>query len=396
MIGGGPAGLTAALAIARLGLSVALVASPPPADARATAVLDGSLRFLRRLGIWNEIAAKAAPLKRLRIVDTTGGPLRAADLLFSAGEIGLDAFGQMVANADLAAALLHAVRSEPNVTLFEEPASEIVAGDGGVEIRLAGGSQIAAKLLAGADGRNSISRSAAGIAVRRWSYPQTALVVNVRHERPHDDTSTEFHTREGPFTLAPLPGGRSAVVCVVKPETAARLAERDDESLGADLTARSHRLLGDLIVDGERGVFPVGGLAALRFAANRIALVGEAAHVLPPIGAQGLNLGLRDAEELAEQLALRRSVDPGSPALQDAYHRARQSDVGSRTLAVDLLNRSLISGLFGVHMARGIGSSLLGRIGPLRRQTMRSGMMQAQAGSGGTRFLFKDRTATAG
>ena len=155
-------------------------------------------------------------------------------------------------------------------------------------------------LVVGADGRKSLCRAAAGIETERRSYPQAALTLNFGHTRPHNGISTEFHTETGPFTLVPLPGRRSSLVCVVDPTEAAHLGALDAAALSAEIERRAHSILGKVAVEDGRGIFPLGVDTARNFAARRIALVGEAAHVIPPLGAQGLNLGLRDAATIGE------------------------------------------------------------------------------------------------
>jgi 2-octaprenyl-6-methoxyphenol hydroxylase len=233
--------------------------------------------------------------------------------------------------------------------------------------------------VVGADGRKSICRAAAGIETERHSYPQAALTLNLAHTRPHKGVSTEFHTASGPFTLVPLPGLRSSLVCVVAPDEAERLADLDAETLSAEIERRAHSILGKITVEDGRGLFPLGVETAQSFARNRIALVGEAGHIIPPIGAQGLNLGLRDAATISELVveARRDGGDVGSADVLARYERLRRADVTSRALAVDALNRSLLSDFLPVQGARGFGIYLLDRIAPLRRAVMREGVEPA-------------------
>jgi 2-octaprenyl-6-methoxyphenol hydroxylase len=227
-----------------------------------------------------------------------------------------------------------------------------------------------------ATGRRSICRAAAGIESDRASYPQTALTFNLRHARPHRDTSTEFHTASGPFTLVPLPGARSSVVCVVAPSEADELLGLDDVALADEIEHRSHSILGAVTVEPNHGRFSLAIETARRFGQRRVALVGEAAHLIPPIGAQGLNLGLRDAATIGELVvsARRDGHDPGAAELLARYDRLRRADAAGRSLAIDLLNRSLLSDFLPVQGARGLGLYLIDRIGPLRRAVMREGV----------------------
>ncbi len=233
--------------------------------------------------------------------------------------------------------------------------------------------------MIGADGQRSLCRTAAGIGSRRRSYPQTALTLNLAHARPHHDTSTEFHTERGPVTLVPLPGRRSSLVCVLGPAIAAELAAKTDAELAPEIERRAHSLLGEMSVEPGRGVFPLAVETADLFARGRIALVGEAAHVVPPIGAQGLNLGLRDGATIAEIVAdaRRQNLDVGAPSVLARYDTQRRADVTSRTIAVDLLNRSLLTDFIPAHGARGLSLYLVDRIGPLRRALMREGITPA-------------------
>ncbi|WP_284694173.1 UbiH/UbiF family hydroxylase [Rhodoplanes serenus] len=384
VVGGGPAGLTAAVAIASTGAATVLVAGrPAPRDNRTTALLAGSVDALRALGVWESCRERAAPLRSLRIVDDTGRLWRAPEVRFEATEIGLDAFGWNIANRDLVAALEARAAGMPNLTVLAEDAAGVAfAGESErATVTLTSGGSVTARLVVGADGRRSPCREAAGIATRGWTYPQTALTFNLSHSREHKDTSTEFHSAQGPFTVVPLPGRRVSVVCVVAPAEAAWLQSLTPDALNAEVERRCHAILGRVTVEPGRGVFPLAVETARSFSAERLVLVGEAAHVVPPIGAQGLNLGFRDAATVAELVAdaIRAGDDPGGPAVTAAYERRRRADVTTRTLAVDLLNRSLLSDLLPVQGVRGLGLWLLGRVGPLRRAVMREGVVPAFA-----------------
>jgi 2-octaprenyl-6-methoxyphenol hydroxylase len=205
------------------------------------------------------------------------------------------------------------------------------------------------------------------------SLPQAALVLNFQHRAPHNDTSTEFHTESGPFTFAPLTGNRSSMVCVVTPDEAEALRAMSDEELEREIERRAHSILGKMKADSPRGIFPLRTEIAERFGAKRIALIGEAGHVLPPIGAQGLNLGIRDAATIAELVA-DADNDPGSDEVLAEYDRRRASDVRGRTRFVDFANRSLMSEFLPLHAARGLWLYLANQSGMVRRALMRQGL----------------------
>ena len=371
IVGGGPTGLTAALLATTLGRTVALVASARPEDERTTALLAGSVGLFERIGVWNEIAANAAPLRRIRIADASRRLIRAPEVLFDSAEIGIEAFGYNIPNRALTAILDRTVDAR-GVERFPAAAETIIPDVEAVHIETADRVSLDARIAIAADGRHSKTREAAGILVREWQYDQSALVVNLRHALPHDDTSTEFHTPTGPFTLVPLPANRSSLVCVETADEAARLAGLSDKALAEEIERRSASILGAVEIDGPRQVFPLSGMRAERFAARRVALVGEAAHVIPPIGAQGLNLGLRDVAELAEMLA--GDSDPGAPARLAEFDRRRRTDILGRTAVIDGLNRSLLTDSLLVQGARGLAFTALDRIPPLRRAVMCQGI----------------------
>ena len=382
VVGSGPAGLTAAVTLAKDGIATILVGKrPAKPDNRTTALLGGSVTALETLGVWERCADQAAPLTYLRIVDDTGRLWRAPEVKFDAGEIGLEAFGYNIENRHLVDALETRARSLPGLRLIDDEVREVAPDADGVTLALGSGERLRAPLVAGADGRRSICRAAAGIAVDERKYPQAALTVCLKHSRHHFDTSTEFHTTGGPFTLVPLPGKRSSLVWVLDPAEADEIAALEDAELADEIEAASHSILGKIEVEPGRGLFPLAVATARRFAAHRIALVGEAAHVVPPIGAQGLNLGLRDAAaigELAVQAA-RAGRDLGGADVLARYDRLRRADVGSRTLAIDLMNRTLLADFLPAQALRGLGLYLLHRIGPLRRAVMREGIAPRMA-----------------
>ena len=373
VVGAGPVGLAAGLALLTSGYRVAVIGpSGQDSDARTSALLAGSIRFLEQIGVWPALAPSAAPLRRLRIVDATDRLIRAPEVSFESTEIGLDAFGYNVPNKLLVSELATKIQRSGIVRL-PATAEDVSISAKSVRIRLASGAAIKALLVVGADGRRSPTRTAAGISVDTWHYDQAALVVNLSHMLPHDDTSTEFHTATGPFTMVPLPGRRSSLVWVGSGDETARRAALSDDDLARAIEARSASILGAITIDGRRQVFPLAGMTAHQFAAARVALVGEAAHVFPPIGAQGLNLGYRDVSTLADLVA-GPLADPGAAQRLAGFDAARRRDVISRTAAVDALNRTLLSDLVPVQGIRGLGLFLLDRLPPLRRAIMRHGV----------------------
>lgn len=379
IVGGGPAGLTAAVALASAGVPVALIGPTPKPDHRTTALFGGSVTALETLGVWDACRPHAAPMHEMRLVDATARLWRAPEVRFTAREIDLEAFGANIENRHLVAALEARAVTLPCLTRISETATAVAPGPDGVAVTLADGRTLEARLVVGADGRKSLCRTAAGIETQTHDYPQHALTLNFAHTRPHRNTSIEFHTETGPFTLVPLPGLRSSLVWVLDPAGAKRIGALGDVALGEAIERQAHSLLGKVTPEPGRGLFPLRVETAQHFAASRIGLIGEAAHVIPPIGAQGLNLGLRDAATLSELViaAHRAGHDVGGPTVIEAYDRARRADIGARTLAVDLMNRSLLTDFLPVQGLRGVGLYLAGRVGPLRRALMREGVTPA-------------------
>ena len=377
VIGGGPAGLAAAIALAETGAKTALIARRAPyADNRTTALLGGSVDFLQQLNVWPHCADKAAALQSMRLVDDTGRLIRAPEVRFSSDEIGLDAFGYNIENRTLMLALEARAAELSGLTRLDDEADTIDPRDAEVAIRTRQGQSVFAHLVVGADGRQSLSRAAAGIEVKRRELGQAALTFNIGLSRPHRNISTEFHTPEGPCVFVPLPGERCSVVWVAAPKQAERLLALDDAELSEATERQSHSILGRITIEPGRHVFPLAIEQPRQFAKNRIALIGEAAHVLPPIGAQGLNMGLRDAADIADIVrdAMLSGEDPGTPQVLQRYGSARRSDVASRTFAIDMANRSLLSDFLPMQTLRAAGLHLIGAFAPLRRIAMREGL----------------------
>ncbi len=375
--GAGATGLVATLALRSLGLQVMVVGKlDTQRTARTVALLDGSVRLLKNLNVFPLLLPYAAALRTMRLVDATGALFRAPTVEFQASEIGLHAFGWNIENADLADQLRPLVEDhliDDQVVGFECEGACVAAA-------CATGQTISARLLIAADGRHSPARAAAGIGTREWDYPQVALTAILRHRLPHEDASTEFHTRQGPFTLVPLPdkpGPRSSLVWMMSPAYARHLRRLDAAALAAAIEGRSHSILGEIALERQTSVFPMAGLRVDRLTAPRVALVGEAAHVFPPIGAQGLNLGLRDVAHLVDCIEAG-AGDPGSASVLAAYAARRRADITLRTGAVDLLNRSLLSGFPPVDAVRSAALVALSAVAPLRRSLMRAGVMPSR------------------
>lgn len=383
VVGGGPAGLAAAIALAQAGVDTVLIARRSPyADNRTTALLGGSVDFLQSLDVWQRCSADAAALRIMRLVDDTRRLIRSPEVKFSSDEIGMEAFGYNIENRLLMVAMEARAAELQNLVRVDDEVESVVTGESSVEITTKQGQSFSVALVVGADGRHSLCREAAGIGVKRRDLGQSALTLNVTHTRLHGNCSTEFHTESGPCVFVPLPGDRSSIVWVVKPDEAARLKSLDDAALALAAERQSHSILGKLTIAPGRHVFPLAVENPDHLAAKRIALVGEAAHVLPPIGAQGLNMGLRDAADLAETVrdTLLMGADPGDDAVLQRYARARRADVFSRTFAVDMANRTLLSDFLPAQSLRAAGMHLLDRVGPIRRLAMREGLSPSWRG----------------
>ncbi|MEM1040473.1 MAG: UbiH/UbiF family hydroxylase [Pseudomonadota bacterium] len=384
VVGGGLVGLVTALAFANAAretgrqTAIALIApTPEHPDMRTTAMLMPTIEALQNLNLWDTLETKTAALKTMRLVDGSKRLIRAPAVDFKSTEVGLDAFGYNVPNADFNAIMRERLGNEALVTEFDTKVVGVEVAPEGVSLALATGETISTALAVAADGRASALRQAAGIETRKWSYPQTAIILAFNHQFDHGGVSAEYHTETGPFTQVPLPATdttpyRSSLVWMVKPQTAHELMALDDEALAMRIEQGMQSWLGKISLETKPQGIPMEGLTALGFGANGVALVGETAHVFPPIGAQGFNLGMRDALDLVA--TWKEFSSDQTPAMLARYSRKRLADVTLRTTGVDLLNRSLLTDFLPVQAAKATGVTLLKQIGWLRRFAMRTGL----------------------
>jgi 2-octaprenyl-6-methoxyphenol hydroxylase len=378
IIGTGPAGALAALALSEAGHNITIIGPALSTnDKRTAAIMAPGLRLLDELGLLQVLEKDTAPLKVMRIIDGTKRLLRAPTVSFHAHEVGEEAFGRNVPNAVLNKALAGAL-AKSSVRFVEGSVSKIEEYQTGVIVTLGDRETIDVEAVIGADGQNSLCRTAASISTRETTLPQSALVGAFVHTKHHGFVSTEFHTETGPCTTVPLPGGhRSSFVWVLKPEQAAEVSTKTPSEIAKALEARMASVLGAVTIDETIGTqaWPLTGVLASKAAAGRIALIGEAAHRFPPIGAQGLNLTLRDIVELRGVLA----ENSNAKTAFSFYAINRARDIQLRYTSVMALNRSLLSDLLPVQAFRSVGLSILGRIPALRGFVMREGM---EPGSG--------------
>ena len=385
--GGGIAGLTATAAFGAAGFSVICVDPDPPvtaeadpgADLRSTAFLQPSIPVLQAAGLWDRLLPFAAPLQIMRIIDA-GGPTPTPRIIkdFNAADISDQPFGWNLPNWLLRREILAQILRMPNVDFRPGTATtRLFTRESHALVTLSDGAQIDAKLVVAADGRNSTMREALGIAVTTYRYGQKALAFAVTHPVPHANVSTEIHRSGGPFTLVPLPDrdGKpaSAVVWMESGPEVARLAALPVAEFEAAINARSCQILGPLNLASRRTAWPIIAQIAQCMAGERTALLAEAAHVVPPIGAQGLNMSLADVRVLLE-LAQADPADLGSRKMLQSYHKARHFDVQARVTGIDALNRASMMGAPALRNLRAGALDALYALAPLRRTMMRAGL----------------------
>lgn len=385
--GGGVAGLTAAAAFGQAGFRTLCVDPAPPvtaegdagADLRTTAFLQPAVALLERAGLWTRLAPQASALQVMRIVDA-GGVTPEARLVrdFNAGEISDAPFGWNLPNWLLRREMVAHLNTLPNVDFRPGTATtSVLAREDAALVGLSDGTQLRAKLLIAADGRDSFVREALGIAARRTSYGQKAVVFSVTHTLPHENVSTEIHRSGGPFTLVPLPDrdGKpaSSVVWMERGPEALRLQALPVAAFEAEAQARSCDILGTLQLATPRLVWPIITQEAESLTAPHTALIAEAAHVVPPIGAQGLNMSLNDVACLLD-LAEAGREDLGSPAMLARFAAERARDIGLRLRGIDLLNRASMLQTQPLRDLRAGALGLFYGLTPVRRALMKAGL----------------------
>lgn len=370
--GAGPAGLVSAILLAQAGIDVICLAPPAGQDPRTVALMQPALNLLRKMGVWTPgLQEQSAPLDRLHIIDDTGNMVSAPDLRFAAQELNLESFGWNVPLSVLIPQL-HDMASQSGVRCLANNAISATSGKQTISIRLDSDEIVRAEVAIAADGSNSVLRQSAGIDVEHWSFDQQALVTQFSHSGPHENTSTEWHKRGGPFTTVPLPGRRSSLVWMDKPAAIQRLMNLSPAALAREIQLNNHGNLGLISDVLPARCFAMKGAKAKKFANARTLLVGEAAHVFPPLGAQGLNMSLRDAAFAVE--LIEGAEDAGSEAVMKDYERLRRSDVGLRSLAINMMNQSLLAEMLPPHLLRSAGLAAVANFPFLRRSVMQQGL----------------------
>lgn len=370
--GGGPAGLAAAILLATSGVRTALITPESRSDPRTIALMAPSIRLLEHIGLWpGALQDKTAPLKGLEIVDDTGNLVQAPRLTFAASEVGEDAFGWNLP-LDLLIPALVARAAEAGVTTITARCLSARSDADTIAVTLDNGQTLSARVALAADGAHSALRTAAGIAVDRWNYDQDAFVTSFNHTADHRCFSVETHKRHGAFTTVPLPGRASALVWMDRPARIKTIAALSDADLAAEIQAELHGSLGLVSNMGPRRAFAMRGMRPTVWAAKRTLLIGEAAHLFPPIGAQGLNMSLRDAAHAADLVA--GSADPGADHVLKEYDDLRKGDLWLRQSAIGFMNTSLLAALAPLDLARVAGLSLVRMLPPVREWIMREGL----------------------
>lgn len=387
IIGGGLVGMTLALALDAHGLTSAVVdAADLDAtltagfDGRASAIASASATMFRAIGLGGLIDARSCAIHRIRVSDGLSPQHLVFDALADGDPDGGDggALGYMVENRHLRAALLEAGRAAAGIALHAPAsAAAVVRDQTGVAVTLADGHVVRGAVLVAADGRRSATRTAAGIAVARWSYPQTAIVTMIGHARPHGNTAFELFYPTGPFAVLPMPAGdgaadRSAIVWTVGNDAAAGTVKLGPRALAAEIGKRLGGLLGAVEVIAPSASYPLGYHHAARYTAERLVLVGDAAHGIHPIAGQGLNMGLRDVAALAEVLvdSARLGLDLGAPAVTARYSAWRRLDNSMVAAVTDGLNRLFALEGRGPAAVRRLGLAAVERTPALKRRFM--------------------------
>jgi 2-octaprenyl-6-methoxyphenol hydroxylase len=374
VVGGGLAGVAAAVAVARTGLDTLHLAPKGPRDQRTSALMMPSVDYLRAAGLIDDPGTVGHPLTQIRIIDATGRLIRAPETLFDSAEAGLPAFGWNFSNARLIEAFEAARTALPNLTTREVAVTEITPGSGSTRLTLADGASVETPFLVGADGKKSLIRAAAGFRARENGFTQSALVCDLVLGRPIGGTSIEFHYPQGPFTLVPAGDNRANLVWIDDREVLRAAQAGGTEHLRSIFLDKSQRLFGSIELATPAHIFPLSSITVDTAGKDGIVLVGEAAHAFPPIGAQGLNLGLRDVADLAAALAASDRRPGWADRVSADYARRRSGDLSRTGGVVDTLFRSLLADFLPTQALRAGGLWALKLAPPLRKQAFAVGM----------------------
>ncbi len=370
--GGGPAGLASTALLAQEGIAVTLIGPPAAEDLRTIALMQPSINLLRYLGVWTPAFEQlCAPLKQLHIIDDTTNYVQAPDLRFDASEIDAAEFGWNVPLTFLVPALRQRA-AELGATFVAGKIAGAKSSGNCIAVTLDDGGTHEATLAIAADGANSVLRRDAGIGLETWSYDQSALIAQLQHSGSHGFISTEYHKPYGVFTTVPMPGNHSSLVWLDRPERIASLAGLSNKNFATEVQLELHGKLGLISNVTGRRTFAMRGARATTFAANRTFLVGETAHVMPPIGAQGLNMSLRDAGFVADVII--GSANPAGDKTYGEYTRLRLGDVTTRQLAVGVVNHTLLTELAIGDLSRAAAFAAIRLLPPLRAMIVQQGL----------------------
>lgn len=382
IVGGGLNGPATALALARAGLSVTMVDALPAAtmaqqdfDGRSYALALASVRLLTKIDVWPRVAEKSQPMLEIKVTDGRAGEAPSPFLMhFDHAEIEEGPMGHMIEDRYLRRALNDAIKANDRITVLNgETVTAQSTGATSATVTLASGKTLSAAMVIGCDGRQSGTATRAGIKRIGWDYDQTALVCAIDHEHPHDGIAHQFFLPSGPLAILPLPGNQSSIVWSEKTDRAAAFQALDDAEYLDVLRPRFGDFLGEISLAGKRFTYPLGLTIANAFVAQRLALIGDAAHGMHPIAGQGLNAGLRDIAALAQTLseARARGEDIGAIDVLRRYQEWRRFDTASLAMATDLSNRLFSSDNPFLRVARDIGMGAINAAPRLRRTFIR-------------------------
>jgi len=382
IVGGGLNGPMLALAAARSGLRSTVIDARPEGarrsdnfDGRSYALALASVRMLTALGLWDGLKADAQPMTEIKVSDGRAGDAEVfLGLHFDSAEIEEGPMGHMLEDRYLRRALLEAMAAEPLVThLAGDSVVDQTVTASGASVTLASGEVVSGRLIVGADGRQSGTGQRAGVRRTEWDYPQTALVCAIGHEKPHGGVAHQLFLPAGPLAILPLTGNRSSIVWSERTGLAQEINALSDADYLTVLRPRFGDFLGEISLAGARFTYPLGLTVANRFVANRVALVGDAAHGMHPIAGQGLNAGLRDVAALAHVIghAVRRGEDFASPQVLARYEQWRRFDTATLLTATDLFNRLFSSDNPILRAGRDLGMAAINTMPAARRTFIR-------------------------